>query len=420
MTMTFLWMTSASAAPIPQKQSQTSSVQTEPFHEALPEDWTIKQFIDVPKKNVTALSQKTGGTIVRLTNTFLNVKGETVQVNVVHCENEKAAKAVQKFMIGVHKGSLPVFSQDSIVVEFVGKNVAAVIEAKHKLFTPRSVVYNVTFDAVPIESCADYMQWNRLFNQLAAKPSNSESDATVLASHATAFKFGNKIALRKYGLGETPSLLTLNPQSQLEEDSTANLVSQLIETRGNAAPRVSITATVTSTSYASRPVTENTKPLTEPTVHWPSTDPTIQSLSKDITKGAKSDLQKIDAILKWINSNSNNLQFGGDSVGSRYGTLTFLKQRKGHCWDFSDLFISLCRSQGIPTRQVFGWLHEQSGHVWAEVAIDGKWHQFDPTSGIECTSNYIPLMQSDNGETPFVYATLPLIEIKRVDKRKLD
>jgi len=88
-----------------------------------------------------------------------------------------------------------------------------------------------------------------------------------------------------------------------------------------------------------------------------------------------------------------------------------IKQRFGHCWDYSDLFITLARSAGIPCRQVYGWLYGQSGHVWVEVLTAEGWRAVDPTAGMGCDSRYIPLFASENGSVDCVYTSMPKIKI---------
>lgn len=57
----------------------------------------------------------------------------------------------------------------------------------------------------------------------------------------------------------------------------------------------------------------------------------------------------------------------------------FLKNKLGHCWDFSDVFDTLAPASGGPARQVADWLH-----------------------GV---SDYIPFVSSPDGELPMVYAS---------------
>ena len=98
-------------------------------------------------------------------------------------------------------------------------------------------------------------------------------------------------------------------------------------------------------------------------------------------------------------------------VPSRYGVKPTLEQGFGRCWDFSDLFVTLCRAAGIPCRQVAGWLYGQSGHVWAEVLVEDKgWQQVDPSAGMACGSDYIPWFTTETGAMPILYLSMPVIE----------
>ena len=87
-----------------------------------------------------------------------------------------------------------------------------------------------------------------------------------------------------------------------------------------------------------------------------------------------------------------------------------LEQRFGHCWDYSDVFVTLTRAAGVPARQVLGWVYGLSGHVWAEVLIDDQWVQIDPTSRLKCGSDYIPYMTNEDGKVPLVYISGVKIE----------
>jgi transglutaminase-like putative cysteine protease len=56
--------------------------------------------------------------------------------------------------------------------------------------------------------------------------------------------------------------------------------------------------------------------------------------------------------------------------------------KRGSCADFAHVFLSLCRSSGLPARYVAGFNATQGQmHAWAEVWCVGSWHAFDPTLG---------------------------------------
>ncbi len=107
-----------------------------------------------------------------------------------------------------------------------------------------------------------------------------------------------------------------------------------------------------------------------------------------ITENISNDYEKCVAINNWINTNLEYTDYNPTSLGALYA----LNNLKGDCSEYSHLFVALCRSQGIPSRQVDGLSniditnHIQDwnsiGHDWAEVYfIDYGWIWFDPTTG---------------------------------------
>ena len=151
--------------------------------------------------------------------------------------------------------------------------------------------------------------------------------------------------------------------------------------------------------------------LTAPTPFWPADDPAVVALARQITAGKTTNGAKAMAILEWL-SPGQNLKYSGQT-GSRWGTRKVFEQKFGHCWDFSDCFITLARAAGVPSRQVAGWFYGSSGHVWAEFYREGKgWQQVDPTGGgkLMCGIYHIPYFTSEDGEMPIVYVSMPKIE----------
>jgi transglutaminase-like putative cysteine protease len=153
--------------------------------------------------------------------------------------------------------------------------------------------------------------------------------------------------------------------------------------------------------------------LLGPTQFWPVDDPHIQALARKITMGRETQEARVRAILDWLMP-GKNIEFKGPARGSRYGARKVLEQGFGRCWDFCDCFVTLCRACAVPCRQIGGWLYGASGHMWAEVFIEGKgWHQVDPTGGalVQCGIYHIPWLTSEDGSMPVLYVSLPKIEL---------
>jgi transglutaminase-like putative cysteine protease len=104
--------------------------------------------------------------------------------------------------------------------------------------------------------------------------------------------------------------------------------------------------------------------------------PRIQKLSNDITAGKTATIDKAHAIYEYV---MTTMKY--DKVIPGWGngdTERACDIKAGNCTDFHSLFMSLARSQGIPTRFVIGFpLPQGSGkipsyHCWAEFYVKNK------------------------------------------------
>ncbi|GAB4024390.1 transglutaminase family protein [Spirosoma gilvum] len=81
-----------------------------------------------------------------------------------------------------------------------------------------------------------------------------------------------------------------------------------------------------------------------------------------------------------------------------------LNQRKGSCRDYTTLFMAACRSLGIASRFVSGYLfgnpqQEHQLHAWAEVYLPGAgWRGFDPTEGTLVVNRHVFLTSTAKPE----------------------
>ncbi|KAA1261339.1 Transglutaminase-like superfamily protein [Rubripirellula obstinata] len=76
---------------------------------------------------------------------------------------------------------------------------------------------------------------------------------------------------------------------------------------------------------------------------------------------------------------------------------TFASKR-GACRDLAVLMMDVCRSQGIASRFVSGYIHEPGHignselHAWTEVYLPGGgWRGYDPSRGIAVSDQHIPV-----------------------------
>lgn len=81
---------------------------------------------------------------------------------------------------------------------------------------------------------------------------------------------------------------------------------------------------------------------------------------------------------------NKEIKYGGYTA-EPLGAKQTLHVKKGDCTEFSDLFIALCRANGLPARYVSGFLTDWKNtpcHNWTEVYINQVgWVPFDPTAG---------------------------------------
>jgi len=136
----------------------------------------------------------------------------------------------------------------------------------------------------------------------------------------------------------------------------------------------------------------------------------IKSHAKTITSSKSSTYGKAAAIFKWVNDHTTYTYYSN----SQKGAVNTLKANKGNCCDLSHLLIALERAAGIPARYVHGYCHFSSGkwtgHVWAQVWVDGKWYTADSswsTNTLGVVNNWDTATAVTSGENYGTFACLP-------------
>lgn len=117
-----------------------------------------------------------------------------------------------------------------------------------------------------------------------------------------------------------------------------------------------------------------------PTVDIPADDPEIAELAREIVGDVEDPWEQATLLAAWI-SRTIDYQIDLDPLS----VVESLREKRGDCSEYSDLFAALARSLGIPTRSVSGWVYmgdwdQAFGyHAWNEVGIDGYWRSVDST-----------------------------------------
>ncbi len=391
----------------------------EPLLRKLPPGVYVQKSSVVPARQAAAIGNKLGGRITRLSNSTLRVHGRSIQVNIISAADASSAKTIHT-SLGKIKSFPYCLRKGTIVVEYVGRRIDEALALKTSyelgfLAKPPQVTYHITAEVAAIQQ-ADYMACNELFNQFlqlerSRTPNPSLEQLTQLKRR---FTFGNSLTLRtqKQDGAKNAHHFDIPPKkTQTGSTVTTYTFDRLPQRHGVPFVQVSMTIRVDDSGLTPDPQQPDSE-STRATRYWPARNETVLALAESITRGSSTNEAKANAILRWLSPGSH-IRYAG-KTGSRWGVEKVLQQKFGHCWDFSDCFVTLCRASGVPARQVAGWFYGASGHVWAEYYREGKgWQQVDPTGGgkLQCGIYHIPYFTSTDGEMPIVYLSMPKIRV---------
>ena len=113
-------------------------------------------------------------------------------------------------------------------------------------------------------------------------------------------------------------------------------------------------------------------------------DTQTEELADEICSGCDTDEEKVKAIYQWI---IQNFEYDYDyrAFIQYFDIRRTLRTHKGVCYDFSNLFAALCRSQNIPCYVVDGtpYDHSTGNHTWNRVYYNNSWWDLDVTNDIQ-------------------------------------
>jgi len=137
------------------------------------------------------------------------------------------------------------------------------------------------------------------------------------------------------------------------------------------------------------------------TFKFPAKNPEVIARAREVVKDATSAEAKVRMLLAYVSDSVRD-----EYTSSRTG-LDVLREMKGDCSEHTLLFVSLCRSLGIPAREVRGWVYAGDeaqalgAHAWAEVAVEGEWHAVDPTwNQYPVDGSHLSLARKADGKYP--------------------
>ena len=117
-------------------------------------------------------------------------------------------------------------------------------------------------------------------------------------------------------------------------------------------------------------------------------DTQTEKLADEICAGCDTDAEKVQAIYCWIIQNCE-YDYDYHAFIQYFNVRRTLHTRKGVCYDFSNLFAALCRSQGILCYVVDGTPFDRSlaAHTWNRVYYNSSWWDVDVTNDISASKD---------------------------------
>lgn len=106
----------------------------------------------------------------------------------------------------------------------------------------------------------------------------------------------------------------------------------------------------------------------------------IKSVLNSAIKGVSGLYNQAQAIFNYINDNTDYSYY----YDTYRGAVKTWNDRKGNCCDLAHLVIAVARANNIPSRYCHATCYFTSGlttgHVWAELYVNGQWYSCDATS----------------------------------------
>ncbi len=372
----------------------------------LPVCWTVRSTYNADAASLQGFGQRFGVELVSLSNEKIDAGGIPLQVNVIDCKTPADAQTVHDFFKTARNASPQKYIRDgNIVYEFLCDNneVRAKIQDLLGIRKRRVHTYRVAMVVAPLAG-GDDARWNELFNVLM------HDDETPVIEISGSFEFGSTLALRnEHPEWGAPSYeYSVTPAQETAGDDRVEVTFEELPRKWGV-PRLAVTATIPVQAFSSYqpPVPVNTYRLTRATAAWPTEHPELDTPFADDWNAEWPTSKKIGYLHCWV---FNTIEYSGDVVGSRYGTIRTLEQGFGHCWDKADVLVALCRKAGIPAREVMGWHRGLGqGHVWAQLYDESQgWISADATaSWLGINENYVPIFILEDGRVPFVYTEMP-------------
>lgn len=164
-----------------------------------------------------------------------------------------------------------------------------------------------------------------------------------------------------------------------------------------AEPKTSLTLPIKGPEFA---------PYLQPGKEIRSDDKSVIEKARNIAGDERDAWKVARKLAEWIHKNIKWKRVDSATVSQTLATL------EADCLEFSELYVAMARSLGLPARLVSGLAYSGAsfgGHAWVEVFV-GDWIELDPTWGTDFV-DATHIRESANGAL-LTYASLNLIELE--------
>ncbi len=121
----------------------------------------------------------------------------------------------------------------------------------------------------------------------------------------------------------------------------------------------------------------------------------LKELSLRLTRGLKSDREKIKVLMNYFKDNYSYSLKVNTPEGVNPVEYFLFNSKKGYCEHFATSLALMLRATGIPSRVVSGYLggeynsygnyyivRQKDAHTWVEAAVGDRWIRLDPTPSV--------------------------------------
>jgi len=398
----------------------TARAQDDDFFSRAPRGWAVVRREEVPRENLDGYIERLGQRPRSVTSASVTRSGPAVMIYIYRAETPEKAAEMHARLVREGGARAAVHLRGDQVIELMAANMFSIREAEYAFnLRTRTVGYIVRFQAAPLRASND-SQWESLFQ--ACADADQMADRVQAEARVrrlmTGFMFDTTLRLRRFGQGGTENTYEVLAGSQTlsgrQQGDFVEFDCDSPDTKFGI-PYVTVTASISSSIVQSRADVDE---LADPdqylaaTRFWPVDDPAVRRVGLAVTEEVPDAWESAGYILEWF-SNSPVFRDSPTNTMTRHGVTTFLDQRYGSSWDYSDAFVTLCRVNGIPARQIAGWRYGRQYRFWAEIWIDGRgWVAVDPMTGGTCGSDYVGWILSNDGQIPLVYLSDIKVEIE--------